>query len=157
MLCGGSKTILAEDGLMKKEGKKRGGKVVAGSATVVVIAALAMFGGKAFGFGGGSGTGEDGDRNVVSEQNSSNIQEADTTDATEITTEAGETIITIEIVKNKYFIDGEEKNLSEVELIVRRANSDKTTFILEDNYASSKAWDDVREIFINLEISVIEQ
>lgn len=142
---------------MKKEGKKRGGKVAAGSATVVVIAALAIFGGKAFGFGGGNGTGEDGDRNMVNEQSSSFVQETDTTDATEITTEAGETIVTIEVIKNKYFIDGEEKNLSEVELIVRRADSDKTIFILEDNYASSKAWDDVREIFINLERSVIEQ
>jgi len=141
---------------MKKEGKKRGGKVAAGSATAVALAVLAIFGGKALGFGG-TGTGEDGDRNIVNEQSSSDIQETDTTDATEITTEAGETIITIEVVKNKYFIDGEEKNLSEVELIVRRANSDKTTFILEDNYASSKAWDDVREIFINLELSVIEQ
>lgn len=144
---------------MKKEGKKRGGKVVAGSATAVVLAVLAMFGGKAFGLGGGSGTGEDGNRNMVNKQSSvSKEQESDTTVNDEATTAMVEgTAIVIEVVKNKYLIDGEEKNLSEVELVIRRADSEKTTFILEDNYASAKAWDDVREIFINLELSVIEQ
>lgn len=143
---------------MKKEGKKRGGKVVAGSATAVVLAALAMFGGKAFGLGGSTGTGEDGTGNVVNEQSSSsNVQESDTTDNTEITTDAEGAVITIEVVKSDYYIDGEEKKLSEVELIIRRADPEKTTFILEDNYASAKAWSDVRELFINLELSVIEQ
>lgn len=140
---------------MKKEKKK--GKVVGGVGAVAVVAVLALLFGKGFGLGGGTGTGDgDGERQNVNAETENTVDE----EKDVVEDKKDETIaatVTIEVKQGQYLIDGEEKTLAEIEALLTGENAANTSFILEDNYASTKAWDEIKALFTEHEIDAVEQ
>ena len=105
-----------------------------------------LFLGKGFGFGGtGEGNGQKNEINNQQDSSSDTEQEIEK-----------ETVI-IEVKQSQYLIDGVEVTLSEIESMLSGDNVENTVFILEDNYAATKAWDEIKKLFTSHEISAIEQ
>ena len=101
---------------------------------------------KGFGLGGtGEGSGQNNEINNQQDVNSDTEQEIEK-----------ETII-IEVKQSQYLVDGKEVTLSDIESMLSGDNVENKVFILEDNYAAAKAWDEVKKLFTSYEISVIEQ
>lgn len=129
----------------------------------VVVAILIVFGivlllffGDGFGFGKGAGDGEGNGENT--EQEVDVDEEIEDQDVTEADNDAAvENTVLIEVKQSQYLINGEEMTLSEIELLLLDENVGNTIFILEDNYASTKAWDEIKKLFTGYGISVIEQ
>lgn len=138
---------------MKKEKKK--GKVVGGVGAVAVVAIVALLAGKGFGLGGGTGTGEGEKQNVNAETENTVDEEKDVVEDKK--DETIETTVTIEVKQGQYLIDGEEKTLAEIEALLTGENAANTSFVLEDNYASTKAWDEIKALFTEHEIDAVEQ
>lgn len=122
---------------------------------IFAIAFIFLFG-KGFGFGDGTGDGEGNESST--EQNVNTDEKSETPDETEENKGAVDEItILIEVKQSQYLVDGKEVTLSEIESLIADADIENTSFILEDNYASSKAWDEIKNLFTSYEISVIEQ
>lgn len=133
------------------------GKLLGILATVVIIAIIiyVFFFGKGFGLGKGTGDGEGNEISagqVVSEEEPvvQNKMEEEKDETDNIT-------VLIEVKQGQYLLDGEECTLSDIEAILMSDEVENTLFILEDNYASAKAWDEIKGLFTRYEISVIEQ
>ena len=138
---------------MKKEKKK--GKVVGGVGAVAVVAVLALLFGKGFGLGGGTGTG-DGEKQSVNSEAENTVDEEK--DVVEDKKDAADAVtVTIEVKQGQYLIDGAEKTLAEIEALLTGENAANTSFVLEDNYASTKAWDEIKALFTEHEIDAVEQ
>lgn len=138
---------------MKKEKKK--GKVVGGVGAVAVVAVLALLFGKGFGLGGGTGTGDGEKQSVNSEAENTVDEEKDVVEDKKDTADA--VTVTIEVKQGQYLIDGAEKTLAEIEALLTGENAANTSFVLEDNYASTKAWDEIKALFTEHEIDAVEQ
>ncbi|MBQ9768486.1 MAG: hypothetical protein IJW37_10325 [Lachnospiraceae bacterium] len=143
---------------MKKSGKKKG-KVAGGVGAVAVLAIAALFAGKGlgFGFGDGSGTGTGDGENV-----SVNADVTETPDeeknVTEVPKEDADTVtVTIEVKQAQYLIDGAEKTLADIEALLTAEDAANTSFILVDNYAAAKEWDEIKALFTEYEIDAVEQ
>lgn len=141
----------------KKKGKK--GKVVGGVGAVAVLALLAFFGGKGLGLGGGGGLGLNKDANVNADaENKQDEVKEPVEDVQEELPEEKETVtVSIEVKQGQYLIDGAEKSLEDIEALLTAENAADTSFVLVDNYAAAKAWDDVKALFTEHEIDVVEQ
>ncbi len=125
---------------MKKKGHGRsilGTSVVAG----VVLFLLSHTGVLHF----GEGT---GDSNVETET----VTEGDL----ETIEELDEITITIVVTQDQYLIDGQEVTLTQIKEKVTDTSA-KIKVILEDNYASTKAWDEIKRNLTEWEIVPIEQ
>ena len=123
-------------------------KKILGILVVLAIIGLVVWYllGKGFGLGGtGEGNGQNNEINNQQDVNSDTEQEIEK-----------ETII-IEVKQSQYLVDGKEVTLSDIESMLSADKVENTVFILEDNYASTKAWDEVKKLFTSYEISVIEQ
>lgn len=73
-----------------------------------------------------------------------------------ITDEIEETTITIIVTQDKYLIDEQEVTLTQI----RERVTDESVIVkvvLEDNYASTKAWDDIKTSLAEWGIIPIEQ
>ena len=122
------------------------GKVIGGILGTLVIAGLVLFLLFHFGvlsLGGGSGI-DDVKTESVTDKRSKVMDEVE-----EIT-------ITIVVTQDQYLIDEQEVKLTQIKEKV----TDKSAIIkviLEDNYASAKAWDDIKACFAEWEIVPIEQ
>ncbi|MBQ2802312.1 MAG: hypothetical protein IJF07_00230 [Lachnospiraceae bacterium] len=131
-------------------------KKLIGVLVIVVIAVIAVmvFFGEGFGFGSGTGEGN-GDSTVA--QSSEEQVESSTSQTEEVSGEAANTTVTIEVKQSQYLIEGKETSLSEMEALLTADTAKTTTFILEDNYASAKAWDELKKLFTDYELDVVEQ
>lgn len=115
------------------------GKVIGGILGTLVVAGIVLFLLFHFGllsWGGGTGNGNADEKNgAVAEDNQAAADESK-----DIT-------ITIVVTQDQYLIDEQPVTLSQIkEKVTDKSAAIKV--ILEDNYASAKAWDDIK---INLE------
>lgn len=121
------------------------GKVLGGILGTLAIVVLVLFLLLHFGllsWGNNSGNG-DGDRKTVIED-SATVEESE------------ELIITIVVTQDKYFIDDQEVTLTQINEKV----TDESAIIkvvLENNYASAKAWDDIKSSLTEWGVIPIEQ
>ncbi len=145
---------------MAKNKKSKKGKVAGGVGIAAVIAALALFGGKGLGLGGGGGLGLDfgKDANVNSDvQNPQDEVKEPVENKDELPEEKNQTTVSIEVKQGQYLIDGEEKSLADIEALLTAEGVKDTSFVLVNNFAAAKAWDDVKALFTEYEIDVVEQ
>lgn len=139
----------------KKKGK--GGKVAGGVGIAAVIAALALFGGKGagLGLGGGLGLGKGNDTQVSSEANNQKEEEKEPVEEKKEETNAAK--VSIEVKQGQYLIDGAEKSLEEIEALLTAENAGNNSYVLVDNYAATKAWDEIKALFTKYNIAVTEE
>lgn len=132
-------------------------KVLGVIITILIILGIVylLFFGNGFGFGKGSGDGEGNGDNTEQEVNTDEVIEDQ--DVIEADNDAEQNTVLIEVKQSQYLINGEEKTLSEIESLLSDENAGNTVFILEDNYASTKAWDEVKKLFTSYGVSVVEQ
>jgi hypothetical protein len=124
--------------LEKTQRRGKMGKVIGGIIVAILIAVLLVRCG-ILGFGG-SGDSKSGS----SEEQSEIIEETE-----EIT-------ITIVVTQDEYFIDEQKVTLTQIKERVTDESAE-IKVILEDNYASAKAWDDIKAYLAEWEIVPIEQ
>lgn len=126
-------------------------------AILIVLGIVLLFTfGDGFGFGWGTGDGEGNGENAEQEVNTE--EELENRDEIEADNDIVEqNTVLIEVKQSQYLINGEEMTLSEIESLLSDENAGNTMFILEDNYASTKAWDEIKKLFTGYGISVIEQ
>lgn len=133
------------------------GKVLGIIGTILVALAIFfyLFFGKGFGLGNGKG---DGDGNGSAVSNEQDVKESETQNEVNEGTGADNGItVVIEVKQSQYLVDGKEMTLSEIESLIQGYDLENTSFIIEDNYAAAKAWDEIKELFLSYEISVVEQ
>ncbi len=124
------------------------GKVIGGILGTLAIVVLVLFLLLHFGllsWGNNSGNGEGDKKSEETE-----IEDSSTADEIE------EIIVTIVVTQDKYFIDEQEVTLTQINEKV----TDKSAIIkvvLENNYASAKAWDDIKTNLTEWGIIPIEQ
>ena len=70
--------------------------------------------------------------------------------------ELDEITITIVVTQDQYLIDGQEVTLTQIKEKVTDTSA-KIKVILEDNYASTKTWDEIKRNLTEWEIVPIEQ
>lgn len=133
--------------------KKVLGFIVAGLIILGIV--YLLFFGDGFGFGKGTGDGESNGENT--EQEVDTDEEIEDPDAIEAGNDAEQNTVLIEVKQSQYLINEEEKTLSEIETLLSEENAGNTVFILEDNYASTKAWDEIKKLFTSYGVSVVEQ
>ncbi len=125
------------------EKKKRGGSV-----GLVAAAGVALL--LAGGFGGGAGLGAGEALPAASDQVIEQSEEA-------VKEEATVSTVTIEVKEDEYIVDGTIMKLDEIESMIHQADMYQAAFVLVDNYASAKAWDDVVGLLSEHGISVVQQ
>lgn len=120
------------------------GKFFAGILVAILIAALlAYFGFINFGLGGkGEGQGEQPKSSVTSE-----VKEEEKPE---------EMTVTIEVKKDVYLMDGQEVTLSQIKNKVTDS-SKKIKVVLVNNYAATKAWDELKAAFTEWGIEAVEE
>lgn len=143
--------------MAKKKKKGKAGKVAGGVGVAAVIAALALFGGKGLGLGNGSGLGlgVGNDTKVNSETQNQTDEEKEPVEEKQDETVAGK--VSVEVKEGQYLIDGTEKSLADIEALLTAEDAKNTSFTLVNNYASAKAWDEVKALFTKYGIAVTEQ
>lgn len=144
---------------MAKGKKSKKGKVIGGVGVVALIALLALFGGKGLGLGNGSGLGLGNDTKANSDAQDQTDEEKEPVEETQDETQKENDAVTvsIEVMEGKYLIDGEEKTLEEIETLLTAENATDTSFVLVNNYAAAKAWDEAKALFTKYGIAVVEQ
>ena len=65
--------------------------------------------------------------------------------------------VTIEVKQDEYIVDGTPMKLGEIDGLIHQVDMYKASFVLVDNYASAKAWDDLMSLMVSHGISVVEQ
>lgn len=124
------------------------GKVIGGILGTLVIVVLVLFLLLHFGLLSWGNNSGNGDGNIISEE--AEIEDSTTADEIE------EIIITIVVTQDKYFIDEQEVTFTQIKEKV----TDKSAIIkvvLENNYASAKAWDDIKTNLAEWGVIPIEQ
>ena len=126
------------------EKKKRGGKVgLVAAAGAVLLLAGGMGGG--LGFGGGDALPAVSDQ-VIEQTEDAAVKEEETVAS-----------VTIEVKQDEYIVDGTPMKLGEIDSLIHQGDMYKASFVLVDNYASAKAWDDIMSLMVSHGISVVEQ
>ena len=144
---------------MAKNKKSKKGKVAGGVGIAAVIAALALFGGKGLGLGSGSGLGLGNDTKVNSDAQNQTDEVQDPVDEKKDETQEDKDTVTvsIEVKEGQYLIDGAEKTLADIEALLTAEDAENTSFTLVNNYAATKAWDEVKALFTKYGIAVTEE
>lgn len=142
---------------MAKKKKSKKGKVAGGIGILAVIAALGFFGGKGLGLGGGGGLGLGKDANVNADADKQDEKDPVENKQEEQQTEKDVVTVSIEVKQGQYLIDGAEKSLADIEALLTAEDAADTSFVLVNNYAATKAWDEVKALFTEYEIAVTEQ
>ncbi len=123
---------------------------------IVVIIIIKNIG--QFGLGAGSGLkkGEENDRNIpVQSEATSAVSNETTPFETEKLSEASEKDVVINVKQDEYYIDGESITLDEIKEMITKDNL--TQISLENNYASSKAWEELKKVLSEKNVSAIEK
>ncbi len=117
----------------KKEKKKKKRKFPLLLLLLLLLIAAVLFLGKGGGFGFW------GSDNKETEKTT----EADTTEEPE------ENTITIEVKQGQYFIDGKEVTLTDIEQIIKENDAEHTKYVMDDNYAGTQSWNELKALFSN--------
>ena len=135
---------------MKKTQKKRGIGLPAAIAAAVL---LMLGGGIGLGKGAGMGTGEEASApaETVVEQPEEQ-QEPVEEHKTEVVTN-----VTITVKQDQYLMNEKETTLEEIKAYIEGCDKENTSFVLVDHYASAKAWDQLKQLMTEYEISAVEQ
>ena len=145
--------------MAKNKKKSKKGKVAGGVGVVAILAVLALFGGKGLGLGGGGGLGTGKDTNVNSDaENQQEVEKNPVENRQEELPEEKDAVtVSIEVKQGQYIIDGAEQSLADIEALLTAENAKETSFVLVNNYAATKAWDEVKALFTKHGIDVAEQ
>ena len=145
--------------MAKNKKKSKKGKVAGGVGVVAILAVLALFGGKGLGLGGGGGfgTGKDADVSSDAESRQEEVNNPVENQKEELPEEKVTGTVSIEVKQGQYFIDGEEKSLTDIEALLTAEDAKETSFVLVNNYAAAKAWDEVKALFTEHGVDVAEQ
>lgn len=118
------------------------GKAIFLIVVLVIIGLILKFGSGWFG-GGGSGSGSpDGDKKTEAKQDEAKDDDIEK--------------IEIEVKQDKYFLNGVEVSLDEIKAKIE-ASAKKVAVTLENNYASAKIWDEIKNALSELNITVVEE
>ncbi len=117
----------------KKEKKKKKRKFPLLLLLLLLLIAAVLFLGKGGGFGFW------GSDNKETEKTT----EADTTEEPE------ENTITIEVKQGQYFINGKEVTLTDIEQIIKENDAEHTKYVMDDNYAGTQSWNELKALFSN--------
>ncbi len=123
----------------KKEKKKKKRKFPLLLLLLLLLIAAVLFLGKGGGFGFW------GSDNKETEKTT----EADTTEEPE------ENTITIEVKQGQYFIDGKEVTLTDIEQIIKENDAEHTKYVMDDNYAGTQSWNELKALFSNYGITPV--
>lgn len=116
----------------EKKKKKRKFPLLLFLLLLLIIAVLLFLGkGGGFGFWG-----------------SDNKETEKTTEAV-TTEEPEENTITIEVRQGQYFIDGKEVTLTDIEQIIKENDAGHTKYVMDDNYAGTQSWNELKALFSN--------
>ncbi len=119
------------------------GKVIAGIFSTLVVAGIILF--LLFHFGILNLGEGNGNVNTETVDNVSTVEE-----------ETEEITITIVVTQDEYYIDEQKVTMTQIkEKVMDKSATIKV--ILEDNYASAKAWDDIKTKLMEWEVIPIEQ
>lgn len=149
---------------VNEKGKKR--HPVRKLLILLVLAALIAVGvyfglGLGFGRGGGSGDGDGKGPDATASLPADAPAPESTPPAEEDAESQGgaqEAItVTVEVTQGKYLIDGEEVSLADIEALLQKADPDASTFIVDDNYGSAKAYDELTALFEQYGVSAVTQ
>lgn len=125
------------------EKKKKGGKAgLVAAAGAVLLLAGGVRGG--LGIGGGEVLPASGNQVIEQAEDAAAKQEETAT-------------VTIEVKQDEYIVDGKPMKLGEIDSLIHQVDMYKASFVLVDNYASAKAWDDLMSLMVSHGISVVEQ
>lgn len=125
------------------EKKKKGGKAgLVAAAGAVLLLAGGVRGG--LGIGGGEVLPASGNQVIEQAEDAAAKQEETAT-------------VTIEVKQDEYIVDGTPMKLGEIDGLIHQVDMYKASFVLVDNYASAKAWDDLMSLMVSHGISVVEQ
>ena len=127
-----------------------------GAAAVLL---LLLGGGIGFGIGNGAGSGAAAmaPSSAVEEPAKEEVQAESTPEMQIIeTTPAPAVQVVIQVEKSSYLLGGTAVSLAEIEACIDAA-AENTTFLLEDRYASAKAWDEINALFVEKGIGVVEE
>ncbi|MDE6024566.1 MAG: hypothetical protein K2G45_03845, partial [Lachnospiraceae bacterium] len=122
----------------EKKKKKRKFPLLLLVLLMLIVAAVLYFGN-----GGGLGFG------LFNNKEAEKTTEADTTEKVE------ENIITIEVKQGQYFIDGKEVTLTDIEQIIKENDAEHTKYVMDDNYAGTQSWDELKALFSNQGITPV--
>lgn len=123
----------------KKEKKKKKRRFPLLLLLLLLIIAAILFLGKGGGFGFW------GSDNKETEKTT----EADTTENVE------ENTITIQVKQGQYFIDGKEVTLTDIEQIIKENDAEHTKYVMDDNYAGTQSWNELKALFSNQGITPV--
>lgn len=130
-----------------------------GYALVIILILLLVAAAIAFvffkdklGLGGADGDGS-GSEKVQTDFSEENTTEQTTT---EQDGNAGKTIVII-VKQSKYIIDEKEYTLSEIEGILKEDTEKQIKYVMEDNYAGTEAWDQLKSLFASYDITPIKE
>ena len=145
----------------KKTGRKVGG-AVGGVAVIALIIALLQGNGLGFGAGLGfrAGTGDSSGTSSaitseVTNESSSESSVEESSEETGMESEATEIKIVIVVKKDQYLVDDKEVTLDEIKAMVTEAEN--VTVVIENNYASVQAWDDLKSSLTEWGITPVEE
>ena len=125
------------------EKKKKGGKAgLVAAAGAVLLLAGGVRGG--LGIGGGEVLPASGNQVIEQAEDAAAKQEETAT-------------VTIEVKQDEYIVDGKPMKLGEIDSLIHQVDMYKASFVVVDNYASAKAWDDLMSLMVSHGISVVEQ
>lgn len=122
----------------EKKKKKRKFPLLLLLLLALIIAAILFLGN-----GGGLGFGLSGNKEAEK------ATEADTTEKVE------ENTITIEVKQGQYFIDGKEVTLTDIEQIIKENDAEHTKYVMDDNYAGTQSWNELKALFSNQGITPV--
>lgn len=91
----------------------------------------------------GSGNGNETGSNIMSTEKSSE--------------ENDEITITIVVMQDQYFIDEQTVTLTQIKEKIADMSDNNITVVLENNYASTKAWDNLKTNLEKMDVTIIEQ
>ena len=118
-----------------------------------------------FGFGWGGGSGNGGGSNPTSENTNDTEGSSESTSEvtpnipepqeTEEPKDEKENEIYIVVKQDTYYIEDEEVTINRIKSIL--SEMEDCNVVIENNYASKKAWDDIKKLLSELEIVAVEK
>lgn len=122
----------------------------------IVILALKYLGLLGIGSGFSNKTGDGADRNIPAEEITSTASAETTLIETESETEAKDyqKSCLIEVKQDEYYIEDKVTTLEEIKEMISKDNINQIN--LENNYASSKAWEELKKALAETDVTVIE-
>lgn len=137
---------------MKKLNNK--GNVIGVLLLILVVCAVVCFILFKDKLGFGKGDGKDGSGD---ESEKSSISTENTTEATTEQEGSASNTVVIVVKQSKYFIDDTEYTLTDIEGLIKDDTDRQAKYIMEDKYAGTEAWDQLKSLFNSYDITPIKE